>query len=92
VIGSADSVQRMSSGEQTRAKFVPTVRKTRLAATARPTGSGTPVGGELAGVPSSMPLLRIIASTITTPALTHATIPALTPFAVVSFERPALQA
>ena len=82
----------MSSGEQTRAKFVPTVRKTRLAATARPTGSGTPVGGELAGVPSSMPLLRIITPAITTLTLTHATIPTLTPLVVVSFEGPALQA
>jgi hypothetical protein len=81
----------MSSGEQTREEFVPTVRKTRLAATARPAGSGAPVGGELAGVPSSMPLVVIAAPTIARRALAGSAIRTLTTVVVVSLERPPLQ-
>jgi hypothetical protein len=82
----------MSSGEQTRVEFVPTVRKTRLVATARPTGLGAPVGGELAGVPSSMPLLGVVASSIARFAQRRATLSTFTPIVVVSLECPPLQA
>jgi hypothetical protein len=82
----------MSSGEQTHAHFVPTVAKTRQAATARPAGSGTPAGGELAGVPSSM-LLRVIGTpTIASGALPRSTIASRPALAVVPLQRPSLQA
>jgi hypothetical protein len=82
----------MSSGEQTHAHFVPTVPKTRQAATARPAGSGTPAGGELAGVPSSMLLAVIGTPTLASDALPGSTIASLPAFAVVSLERPSLDA